>query len=132
MYVKNDLPPPCTAHFHRVNGQGMVSGFPTLHRWISEDPNFQTGNSVLIGNAIGNFGGRRTGPRLARATSNSTCRRNSKKERVPRLRLPPCCSVPRACARASIPPGCARANTTIEAVTPAPAQFPFLYYNLLL
>ena len=37
-------------------GQEIVCGNPTVHRWISEEPNFSTGHSVPIENPYGTFG----------------------------------------------------------------------------
>ena len=48
-------------------GQEIVCGNPTVHRWISEEPNFSTGHSVPIENPRYSSGARRTGPHLAHA-----------------------------------------------------------------
>ena len=52
-------------------GQEIVCGNPTVHRWISEEPNFSTGHSVPIENPRYSSGARRTGPHLAHAKTNS-------------------------------------------------------------
>ena len=54
-------------------GQEIVCGNPTVHRWISEEPNFSTGHSVPIENPRYSSGARRTGPHLAHAKTNNTC-----------------------------------------------------------
>ena len=51
-------------------GQEIVCGNPTVHRWISEEPNFSTGHSVPIENPRYSSGARRTGPHLAHAMTN--------------------------------------------------------------
>ena len=52
-------------------GQEIVCGNRTVHRWISEEPNFDTGYSVPTVNSVYSSGACRTGPHLAHAKANS-------------------------------------------------------------
>ena len=51
-------------------GQEIVCGNRTVHRWISEEPNFDTGYSVPTVNFVYSSGACRTGPHLAHAKAN--------------------------------------------------------------
>ena len=53
-------------------GQEIVCRNRTVHRWIPEEPNFDTGYSVPTVNSVYSSGACRTGPHLAHAKANSS------------------------------------------------------------